>query len=141
MGRDMKSWLVAWPVVAVVWFMGSGVVHGAILGADYAALPQLFLGEDSYRDTAMANMLVAHLALAGVFTWVYGKGISGAFWLWQGLRFGLAFAVLGAAGYLIYYTVQPVPAVLAVKQAVCDGVLALLLGALTAALYNWLGGR
>ena len=141
MSKGIKTWLIAWPLVAIAWFVGSGVVHGVILGADYEALPQLFFGEGSYRDTAMLNMLVAHLALAGVFTWIYGQGVSAAHWLRQGLRFGLAFAVFGAAGYLIYYTVQPVPGMLAVKQAICDGVLLLMLGVLCAALHNWLGDK
>jgi len=56
-------------------------------------------------------------------------------WLGQGLRFGLAIALLGVVPmYLIYYVVQPMPALLVAKQIVFDTLVVLILGALAALL-------
>jgi hypothetical protein len=62
-------------------------------------------------------MLLAHGLFALAFVWIYQRGREAKPWLGQGLRFGLAVAILaGVPGYLIYYVVQPLPALLVAKQ-------------------------
>ena len=36
-----KKFFIAWAVIFVAWMIGSFIVHGALLSADYAQLPNL----------------------------------------------------------------------------------------------------
>ena len=123
-----KPFLSTWALVFVLWMLGSYLVHGALLHDDYAALTNLFRSEaDSQRHFPL--MILAHVVLAGSFTWIYMRGHEDKPWLPQGLRFGLAVALLTAVPtYTIYYVVQPMPAMTVMKQIVLDGILMLVLG-------------
>jgi hypothetical protein len=83
-------------------------------------------------------MLFAHVLLAGAFSWIYGRGHTpGEPWLGQGLRYGVAIALLAIVPtYMIYYAVQPMPGLLVVKQTLYDGVLMLVLGLAVAFIYR-----
>jgi hypothetical protein len=82
-------------------------------------------------------MLLAHVILAGAFTWIYSRGIEAKPWLAQGLRFGIVVALLTIVPtYLIYYVVQPMPMLTVVKQIVFDGVLLIILGIVVAWMYR-----
>jgi len=74
-------------------------------------------------------MLLAHALLAGSFVWIYIRGReAGRPWIGQGVRFGIAVALLTVVPtYMIYSVVQPTPAELALKQGLFDGALLLLL--------------
>jgi hypothetical protein len=75
--------------------------------------------------------------MAGAFVWIYSRGRESKPWLGQGLRFGLAVALLAVVPiYMIYYVVQPEPGMLAVKQIVFDTILMLIVGAVVAFLYR-----
>mgnify|MGYP003694282583 CR=1 FL=1 len=89
----------------------------------------------------MGLMILAHVMLAGAFTWIYARGVENKPWLGQGLRFGLAVAFLAVIPlYLIYYVVQPMPVEPAsCKQIVFDTVCTLILGAVVAFLYRGQG--
>jgi hypothetical protein len=125
-----KKFLLAWLLLFVLWMVGSFIVHGLLLGADYTALQgKLFrTPEDSQQHFAF--MLLAHVLLAGAFAWIYARGRErGKPWMGQGLRFGVAVALLTAVPtYTIYFAVQPTPGMLAVKQMIFDGILIALLG-------------
>jgi hypothetical protein len=129
-----RNFIVAWVVVFIVWMAGSFVVHGLLLHADYANLPNLF------RPPADAQpyfplMILAHVIMAGAFTWIYARGMEAKPWLGQGLRYGASIALLTVVPwYGIYYVVQPMPAALAAKQIVFSTVLVLVLGAVVAAI-------
>lgn len=121
-------------VVMFVLSMGLGfVVHGTLLHGDYAQLPNLLRTE---ADAAgyFAWMLLAHLLIAFGFTWIYLKGReAGRPPLAQGLRFGMAIAVLMTVPmYLIYYSVQPWPGAVVVKQIVYDVIGVLIMGVVVA---------
>jgi len=131
-----KKFLIAWIVVFVAWFVGSFIVHGLLLHADYADLPILFR-TTSDADTHFPLMILAHVSLAGAFVWIYARGVERKPWLAQGVRFGIAVALLTIVPtYLIYFAVQPMPAHLVVKQIVFDGILTVILGAIVAWLYR-----
>ncbi|ROZ69687.1 hypothetical protein [Ramlibacter sp. WS9] len=131
-----KKFVIAWVAVFVAWMAGSFVVHGVLLHADYAALPNLFRPEaDAQKYFPL--MIFAHVILSGAFVWIYSRGAEAKPWLTQGLRFGLAVALLTSVPmYLIYYVVQPMPGAHVVKQIVFDSILQLVLGALVAFLYR-----
>jgi len=131
-----KRFFIAWAVVFVVWMAGSFVVHGILLHADYAKLPNLFRPE-SEAQQFFPLMLLAHVILAGALVWIYSRGAEAKPWLGQGLRFGLAIALLTVVPmYTIYYVVQPMPGMHVIKQIVFDGILLLILGAVVAFLYR-----
>ena len=104
-----KRFLISWIVLFVVWMLGSFVVHGLLLGDDYARLPNLFrTPADSQKYFPL--MILAHVILAGAFAWIYARGVEPKPWLPQGVRFGVAIALLTIVPtYLIYYVVQPMP--------------------------------
>jgi hypothetical protein len=133
------KFLVSWVVLFVAWMMGSFVVHGTLLHEDYARLPNLFRSE-SEAQHHFPLMLLAHAILSGAFVWIYSRGVEDVPWLAQGLRFGLAVALLTTVPtYMIYYVVQPMPGSTVLKQIVFSGILAVLLGLLVAFLYRNVG--
>jgi hypothetical protein len=109
----------------------SFVVHGLLLGGDYAATPGM-------RPPAEAQKIIGWLILAqaffGVaFAWVYVQGKEDKPWLAQGIRFGIAVAFLTVIPtYLIYHVVTPVPLALALKQIVYDTIRVVLMGVVLA---------
>jgi hypothetical protein len=131
-----KRFLAAWLIVFIAWMAGSFVVHGVLLHDDYATLPNLFRPEAEAQQY-FPLMLVAHVILAGAFVWIYSRGVEDAPWMGQGIRFGLAVALLTIVPtYIIYHVVQPIPGSIVVKQIVFDGILLLALGLLVAFLYR-----
>jgi hypothetical protein len=131
-----KRFLAAWLIVFIAWMVGSFIVHGALLQNDYAALPKLFRSEARAQEL-FPLMLLAHVILAGAFVWIYSRGVEDAPWMGQGMRFGVAVALLTIVPtYMIYFVVQPIPAQTVVKQIVFDGILIVALGVLVAFLYR-----
>jgi hypothetical protein len=131
-----RKFLLAWLVVFVAWMIGSFVIHGAMLHDDYARLPQLFRPEAEAQRHLPLEVL-AHLIMAGAFVWIYSRGVENRPWLSQGVRFGLAVALLTVVPtYLIYHVVQPIPGTTTVKQIVYDTILVVLLGILLASFYR-----
>ena len=127
-----KKFLLSAFVVFILSMVLGFVVHGVLLGADYAQLPGLMrTQEDAGRHFPF--MLAAHVLIAIGFTWIYLRGREGRPWLGQGLRFGLAVAIVSTIPiYLIYHAVSPFPLGLAVKQIVFDTVGVMLMGVVVA---------
>jgi hypothetical protein len=134
-----KKFIIAWIVVFVAWFLGSFVVHGVMLNADYMALSMLFrTPADSQKYFPL--MILAHVMLSGAFVWIYARGVESKPWVGQGVRFGVAVAFLTTVPtYLIYFVVQPMPGDVVAKQITFDGVLMVILGVIVAWLYR--GGK
>jgi hypothetical protein len=127
---------LAWVLVFVAWMIGSFVVHGVLLRADYMQLSSLFR-TDADAQKYFPVMLLAHVVMAGAFVWIYARGVEAKPWLAQGIRFGLAVALLTIVPtYLIYFAVQPLPAGVVVKQIIGDGILLLILGSIVAWVYR-----
>jgi hypothetical protein len=131
-----KKLIIAWIVVFVAWFLGSFVVHGVLLEADYMQLGSLFRSqEDSQKYFPL--MILAHIMLSGAFVWIYARGVEAKPLVAQGVRFGIAVALLTVwPTYLIYYVVQPMPGGVVVKQMIFDGILMVILGLIAAWLYR-----
>jgi hypothetical protein len=70
-------------------------------------------------------------------TWIYARGVEARPWLAQGVRFGMAVALLTTVPtYTIYFVVQPMPAGLALRQILFDAALLVILGTIVARLYR-----
>ena len=111
------------------------VVHASILGPEYAKLTSLFRNETDAQRYFWA-MLLAHVFIAIGFTWIYLRGRESKPWLGQGIRFGLAIAVISSIPtYLIYFAVQPMPESLVAKQIVFDTIAMTIMG-ITVAFIN-----
>ena len=131
-----KKFIIAWIVLFVAWFIGSFVVHGVLLHSDYIQLTSLFRSE-SDQQKYFPLMILAHVILSGAFVWIYSRGVEPKAWMEQGVRFGVAVALLTIVPtYMIYFVVQPMPENVVIKQIVFDGVLTVILGVIVAWLYR-----
>ena len=124
-----------WVSVAVtfVLMLGFGfLVHGYLLAGDYGSLPGMFRTEaDQQRHFPF--MLVAHAIAAFFFVWIYLRGKEAKPFLAQGVRYGLAMAgVMVVPKFLIYFAVEPMPHMIALKQIVMDTVAVVLMGIVVA---------
>lgn len=135
---DTKKFLIGWLVLFVAWMAGDFIVHGALLGGDYAALQGKLYRTPEDSQQYFPVMLAAHVLLAGALVWIYARGREADKpWMGQGLRFGLAVALLTVVPTsMIYYAVQPTPGLLAIKQTLFSGVLTVLLGVIVAWWYR-----
>ena len=132
-----RRFFIAWAVLFVAWFAGSFVVHGTLIGADYKALQGTLFRTEADSMQYFPVMILAHVIMAGAFVWIYAKGVESREWVSQGLRYGVAIALLTVVPtYLIYFVVQPTPQAMVIKQIVFDGILMLVLGAIVAFLYR-----
>jgi hypothetical protein len=131
-----KKYMIAWALIFVAWFLGSFLIHGVLLHSDYAQLPNLFRTEaDAQKYFPL--MILAHVILSGAFVWIYARGAEAKPWVAQGVRFGIAVALLTAVPtYMIYFVVQPMPADMVIKQIVYDGALMIILGVIVAWVYR-----
>ena len=127
-----KQFIISSVVMFVATMLTGFVVHAFLLAPDYSALPNLYRSaEDS--EKYFHFMLLAHVLMGIGLTWVYRMGRDNTPWMGQGIRFGLAIVVLMTVPmYMIYYAVQPMPEMLAVKQILFDTVAMLVLGLLVA---------
>ena len=131
-----KKFIIAWVVIFIAWFIGSYVVHGVLLNGDYMALSMLFrTPADSQKYFPL--MILAHVLLSGAFAWIYARGVEPKPWVAQGVRFGIAVALLTTVPtYLIYYCVQPMPGDVVAKQIIFDSILMVILGVLVGWVYR-----
>ena len=120
-------------VMSVLALANGFVVHAMLLQDDYAGLPNLFRSEIE-AQAHFGWMLLADLLMGFGLTWIYVKGREpGKPPVAQGVRFGLAIAVLTTIPmYLIYYAVQPWPGLVVVKQIVYSTIGVLLMGVVVA---------
>ncbi len=127
---------IAVVVMSVLSLLCGFVVHGVLLHGDYAQLPNL-LRPEAEAQGYFAWMLLADALIGFGLTWIYLKGReAGKPAVGQGLRFGMAIAVLiPIPMYLIYYAVQPWPGAVVVKQIVY-GVIGVLVMGVVVALIN-----
>ncbi len=127
-----KKFFISWAIVFVAWMAGSFVVHAVLLADGYAGLPNLFRPDEESQQY-FHFMLIAHIIMAGAFVWIYQRGLGDDPWLIQGLRYGIAIALLAPIPtYMIYYVVQPMPGNHVVMQMIYDGLLVLILGTVVA---------
>jgi hypothetical protein len=131
-----RKFIIAWIVLFVAWFLGDFVVHALLLHSDYMQLSNLYRPEAD-QQKYFPLMILAHVILSGALVWIYVRGAEAKPWVAQGVRFGIAVALLTAVPtYLIYFVVQPIPGDVVIKQILCEGVLMVILGTIVAWLYR-----
>lgn len=127
-----KKFLISWVAVFIVWMVASFLVHGLWLQESYAALTNMMRPEAEAQGL-FHFMLLAHVLMAGAFVWIYQRGQENKPWMEQGLRYGVAIALLAPIPtFMIYYTVQQTPGMLAVQQSIGDSIVVVVLGLLVA---------
>jgi hypothetical protein len=129
---NAKFWITG--VVLFVLTMAIGfLVHATLLHPDYTALAGIMRGDAD----AMAHfpyLLLAHVFFSFGVAWIYQQGVKpGASWLGQGIRFGIALAMISSVYmYLVYYAVEPMPPMLVVKQIIFDSIGCIIVGIVAA---------
>lgn len=127
-----KQFLISALTMTIATLLAGFVVHATLLSQDYAALPALYRSDEDQQNF-FTYMLLAHVLIGIGLTWIYRMGKNDQPWLGQGIRFGIAIAVLTTIPtYLVYYAVQPMPAILAIKQILFDSTTMLFMGVLVA---------
>ena len=128
-----KTFVVSVIVMFVVSSIAGFIVHGLLLGADYARLT--FFRSNVDFMAHYAAMAAANLVWAVGFTWIYRQGRDRRPFVGQGVRFGIAVALLAVIPtYLVYYAVQPMPSDLVAEQIVFDTIAVVIMGVIVAAL-------
>ena len=127
-----KKFFISWAVVFVVWFVGSFLVHVLMLGETYAGLTNMMRPE-AESEALFHFMVLAHVLMAGAFVWIYQRGNEDKPWMEQGLRYGIAIALLAPIPtFMIYYVVQQTPGMLAIKQSIGDSVVVIVVALVVA---------
>ena len=128
-----KKFLVSVVVIFVLSMALGFLVHGVLLNAAYTQLQGLLFRTPQDAESYFPYMLLAHVLISFGFVWIYQRGKEDKPFLGQGIRYGLAVAVLMTIPmYLIYYAVQPMPPALVYKQIVFDTLGVLLMGIVVA---------
>src|SRR5262245_64867117 len=103
------KFVVSVVVMFVMLFLIGWGVHGTWLASDYAKLPNLMRPMPEVWGR-FPLMLLAQLLTAIAFTWIYLKGKEAKPWLAQGVRYGIAIALLVTIpANLVHYVVMPFP--------------------------------
>ena len=123
-----SKFVVSVVIMAVMSLVLGFVVHVWLLGPDYKSLGALFRPEADQMGF-FPFMIVAHVLIGVGFTWIYRMGREAKPFLGQGIRFGLAVAVLTIIPIdLIYYAVQPMPGNVVAKQIIFGTIAMVLMG-------------
>jgi hypothetical protein len=118
--------------VFVVAMLLGFLVHGGILGKEYAQLTNIMRSEEAAMKL-FGLMILAHIIYAIGFTWIYMRGREARPWLGQGARFGLAVALVAVIPlYMINYVVMQFPSDLVAQQIVFDTIATVILGIVVA---------
>ena len=128
-----RQFLVSGIVLSIATLILGGIIHAGLLHGEYAQLPHLMRTQEDQMNYFHFN-IIAHLFIGFAFTWIYRQGREADLpWPGQGLRFGIAVSCLMTIPFfLIYYSVQPLPGTLVMKQIVFETTGNLLLGILVA---------
>lgn len=127
-----KKFFISTVAVFVVWMVGSFLVHGLWLQPTYDTMTNM-MRPVADQESLMHFMLIAHVLMSGAFVWIYQRGNEDKPWVQQGLRFGIAIALMAPIPtFMIYYVVQQEAASLAIKQSVGDSVVVIIVALLAA---------
>ena len=114
-----KKFFISFIALFVVCMGGGFLVHGLWLTPDYLALTPAVMRPEAEANGLMPYMLLADVLMAASMAWIYRQGVKGGDWVGQGLRFGVAIALVSSVPFfLIYHTVAQFPLDLMVKQCI-----------------------
>jgi len=132
---NTKSLIIAIVTGFVFIFASDFLLHGVLLDADYKATAQLWRPEPEMQSR-FHWMLVAQLLCAAAFVVIWAKSNWGDGSIGSACIFGLWMGLFGGIMCIALYVVTPMPAALAAKWFIAGVVQAVLLGAITAAIYK-----
>ncbi|MBC8021995.1 MAG: DUF1761 domain-containing protein [Burkholderiales bacterium] len=128
-----KTFVLSVVAVFVTAMILGALVHHFLLGQEYMKLAHLFRTPEDQK-AHLPFMLIAHLVMAIGWTWIYRMGRENKPWLGQGIRFGIAMALICTIPmYLIYFAVQPYPSDMVALQITYDTICSVILGMVVAA--------
>jgi len=134
---NVKRWLYASAAAFVVMAVLEFVINGVLLAGIYKQTASVWRPE---ADMVALSWLfwLAYLVMAPVFTLIYSQGHeSNKEGIGQGLRFGFYLGLLTAIPMnLIWYTVLPIPASLAVYWAIAGMVEMIAMGITVGLIYK-----
>lgn len=132
-----KKLFIAGIVASILFALLGYFTHGVVLGSEYSMYPQLMRPVADAMGR-MPYMIAAHVILGFAFAWIYSQGIKeGVSWFPQGLRYGIAIAFLAIVPhYMIMWSVHPWRWQTVAKQIIGDAIGVLIVGVVTAAIYN-----
>ena len=132
---DKRFW-IAGIVASVLFFLLGFLVHGSLMTNDYMQIKSMFRPEADLNAN-MTWMILAHVIMGFAFAWIYSRGISGASWVMQGIRYGIAVALLVTVPMnMIYYSIQPWPGTTIVKMTVFDSLSLIITAVIVAFIYK-----
>ena len=111
---NVKRLLIAIVVVFIAIFVTDFLIHGVWLKSDYAASASLWRPEAEMQKF-LGWLMLGQLLAAVTATVLYAKGFAEKDCLKCAVMFGLFMGLFMQANTLITYTVQPIPAGIAVK--------------------------
>ena len=130
-----KKFILSVVLIFVASMVLGFITHAWVLSAEYHATG--LFRPDAEAEAYFPYMLLAHVIMAFAFVWIYRRGCEDKPWVAQGVRFGVAIALLAAVPiYLIYYAVQPMPEMLVFRQAAYETVNMVILGLIVAWMYR-----
>ena len=117
-----KKFIISWVAMFVMAMAIGMLVHGVALHDEYLKLVNRgLMRSESEAQGLFALMILAHVLIAAGFSWIYIKGKEARPWLGQGVRYGIAVAVMMTIPtYLIYYVIMPFPSDLVAQQIFLD---------------------
>jgi hypothetical protein len=125
-----------WAIVAGFILLAAGryLIHSVWLAGPYAQNATLWRTQSAMLHHIWAIHL-ANLIFAAAAVLIYVRGIEPKPWLGQGIRFGLLLALVTAVPQsMVEFFTYPIPGGLAVDWIIGEGLLALLLGVVIAAI-------
>jgi Protein of unknown function (DUF1761) len=130
MGRMIISIVVIFVLSMAFGFL----VHEILLKSDYMQVQQLYRAEEDGK-AHFIFLVLGQLIFSIAFVWIYIKGKEAKPFFEQGIRYGIAIAVLTSVPtFLIYYAVQPLPSALVLKQIIFDSIGVIVRGIVVAGL-------
>ena len=123
-------------IVAAFVLLGAGryLLHSVLLKSAYLETSSVWRTPEAMMQRLWA-FYVGDLALAVAAVLIYVRGIEPKPWLGQGIRFGILLALATAVPQsLTEYGVYPIPHTMALHWIIGEGVLAVLLGIVIAAI-------
>ena len=128
-----KKLLISGFAAFLIFFLCSWLVHGVLVHGDYLRMPNIFRPQSELGG--FYPFLALAVSVARVRVRVdYRQGISpDRPWLVQGIRFGIAAALLATVPmYLTYYVILPMEGSTVVKQIVGDSIALIICGVIVA---------
>lgn len=114
------KFLISVLAVYVVNVVLSIIEHAVILTPDYRAIPNVMRSEQDSQGY-LGFLMLGQFLISLAFVWMYQQGKENKAWLGQGLRFGIAAALLSfVSNHIIYHAVAQFPFNLMLKQIAMD---------------------